>query len=494
MINSESNKDNTQLVLIHRIRRSVLALAQVSIFALIVGGCNLMVSPQGVEAVTPSAQVSLSPNTFCVGEILTATYNGGPQVSSCGSTPDSHECKGAELLARGWGFPFGFAETNLHGSVSGPVDVLSSFSVTYRVEWENWAHFRDLRVPAQPGSGATWTGRVSATDSVQPLLNGGRLTYFDRLVCDEETHTVRFGRNEDRGASLVRNGDESANVNGELSACAAIDQVCISESDAAYHWRLSVEGGPSVVLGGPDNPRCTDAFQGYQPEDISLEAVDLTGYGPPGPNLGSPCNPADFNFDWQGIPIVEYEVAGSNLCAINHENGAELARWNGENLDGFQFGSIPLQPAARERCLAALDPAFVNQIPLVPVDSFEVEQYIPATPLPIVIDDGSNSSSEPDIVTICDLANTCGDGVCQTGCEDAITCSQDCQPSESNCPPGTYYAPVTNRCIQIQIPTPTKKKNNDGGNGGNGSDGGSCPVGQSWKCNMTKFPAVCGCQ
>jgi hypothetical protein len=488
MSNSEGNQDvnNAQVISIQGIRRSTLVLAQALIFALVAGGCNLMVSSQGVEAVTPSAVVNLSPDIFCVGETLTATYNGGPQVSSCGSTPDSQECKGAELLARGWGFPFGFEETNLHGSVSGPADVLFPFSVTYQVEWENWSHYRDLRVPAQPGSGATWTGRVSATDSAQPLLEGGRLTYFDRLVCDEETHTVRFGRDENRGGSLIRNDAGGVYASGDLSACAAIDQVCISESDAAYRWRLSATDGPSVVLGGPDNPRCTDAFRGYQPQDISLEAVDLTGYGPPGPNLGSPCNPADFNSDWLGVPIVEYEVAGSNLCAINHDDG-ELARWNGENLDGFQFGSIPLQPAARERCLAALDPAFVAQIPLTPVDVIEGSEYIPATPLPIIIDDGSDNG-EPDIATICDLANTCGDGVCQAGCENAITCSQDCQPSEANCPSGTYYAPVTNRCIQIQIPTPKEKNGNDGG------DGGRCPTGQSWKCNMTKFPPVCSCQ
>lgn len=43
------------------------------------------------------------------------------------------------------------------------------------------------------------------------------------------------------------------------------------------------------------------------------------------------------------------------------------------------------------------------------------------------------------------------------------------QPSVENCPPGTYYAPVTDRCIEIQIPL--NKKN---GEGGGGSAGGGC--------------------
>ncbi len=38
------------------------------------------------------------------------------------------------------------------------------------------------------------------------------------------------------------------------------------------------------------------------------------------------------------------------------------------------------------------------------------------------------------------------------------------EPSDENCPPGTYYTPVTNRCIDIQIP--------QGGGGGGGSGGG----------------------
>lgn len=40
------------------------------------------------------------------------------------------------------------------------------------------------------------------------------------------------------------------------------------------------------------------------------------------------------------------------------------------------------------------------------------------------------------------------------------------EPSEENCPPGTYYAPATNRCIEIQIP--------DGGSGGRDGKGGGC--------------------
>lgn len=39
------------------------------------------------------------------------------------------------------------------------------------------------------------------------------------------------------------------------------------------------------------------------------------------------------------------------------------------------------------------------------------------------------------------------------------------EPSEENCPPGTYYAPVTNRCIEIQVPS-----------GGKGNGDGACKL------------------
>lgn len=46
------------------------------------------------------------------------------------------------------------------------------------------------------------------------------------------------------------------------------------------------------------------------------------------------------------------------------------------------------------------------------------------------------------------------------------------EPSEENCPPGTYYAPVTNRCIQIQI-------QQAGGSGDGGGSSGACNLSTS---------------
>ena len=466
-----------------RSRRAVLALAGVLLMALIASSCGLRASPEGVEAVTPNAEVSLSPATFCIGETLTASYDGGPQVTSCGSTPESNNCKGASLESNGTtgglGFPFGYGASNLHGSVSGTAMALVTVHATYAVEWEVWSHYRDLREQARPESGSTWTGRVRDIASAVPIQDGVEVAYYYKIVCDEETHTRRLGINPDRPPSYI---EPRQLPGGVLSACAAIDQVCVSEVDGVHAWRLSVDGGPTVELGGPDNPRCTDAFRGYQPEDISLEPVYLTGYGPHGPDLGTSCDQYD-EFNWSGAAILNYHMAGSNLCAIDHEYG-DLGRWDGGNLDQFIFGSIPLQLAARERCLAALDPAFVAQLPLVPVDVVAGEAP-PASSLPIVISAGGDDD-QPGIAAICDLESSCGDGTCQEGCEDAYTCSQDCEPSEAACPPGTYYAPVTNQCIAIQIPEPKKEKRGD--------DGGSCPAGQSWKCKTSTYPPVCSCQ
>ncbi len=75
-------------------------------------------------------------------------------------------------------------------------------------------------------------------------------------------------------------------------------------------------------------------------------------------------------------------------------------------------------------------------------------------------------------------------GEVETGCTVIIE-PPTLQPSAENCPPGTYYAPVTNRCIEIQIP---EKKSGGGGGGseGGGSSGGGSSGGG---CNLS--PGAC---
>ena len=165
-----------------RIRHAALVLAGVLILALALAGCDLRASPEGVEAVNPSASISLSPRAFCIGETITASYDGGPQVTSCGSTPDSNNCKGASLESNGTtgdlGFPFGYGASNLHGSVSGTAMALVTVHATYAVEWEVWSHYRDLREQARPESGSTWTGRVRDIASAVPIQDGVEVAYY----------------------------------------------------------------------------------------------------------------------------------------------------------------------------------------------------------------------------------------------------------------------------------------------------------------------------
>lgn len=68
----------TWIISIRRARRSMVVLVEILTVILIAAGCNLRASPEGVEAVTPSAFVSVFPRLFCPGEILTASYDGGP--------------------------------------------------------------------------------------------------------------------------------------------------------------------------------------------------------------------------------------------------------------------------------------------------------------------------------------------------------------------------------------------------------------------------------
>jgi hypothetical protein len=55
-----------------------------------------------------------------------------------------------------------------------------------------------------------------------------------------------------------------------------------------------------------------------------------------------------------------------------------------------------------------------------------------------------------------------------------------------DCPPGTYFADVAHKCIEIQIPQ-QDNSNKEGG-------GGKCPEGQSWSCSEGGISVVCGCK
>lgn len=57
--------------------------------------------------------------------------------------------------------------------------------------------------------------------------------------------------------------------------------------------------------------------------------------------------------------------------------------------------------------------------------------------------------------------------------------------SAADCPAGTYFAPVTSRCIAIQLP-PTSRTGKD--------SGGECPAGKSYSCTTTGMMVVCGCR
>lgn len=61
--------------------------------------------------------------------------------------------------------------------------------------------------------------------------------------------------------------------------------------------------------------------------------------------------------------------------------------------------------------------------------------------------------------------------------------------SDKDCPPGTYFAPATNRCIPIQIVTTKPEGGNDGGGGSSCIEPpGACGLGMYWSS------ATCSCR
>lgn len=364
----------TRLIVRHRVRHRLRTLLAALFAALGIVGCNL--NAEQWEAIEPSAEVSISPSTFCVGEILTVSWDGGPQVATCGSAPNVDDCKGAALSVTpnrpsGLSFPFGFDAFNLSGSASGPADIFSAYGARYYVEWDGWAGRRGYREWWDSPAPARWHGVVRAQAEAEPLGEGeGSVAYLDTLVCDETTRTWRFGRTQD--SAIVTTGGGGYSGPGGLSACAGITgQVCIPDTyrSAAYTFTVSVPGGPSVVLGPEGNPsgypRCTDAFVGYHPEDVRIEPYPpgthwAAGVG--GQVYGGSCTPGfdGRGYYWIGQSFLTYEIAGSTMCTVGETPSSVPASFSTGGLDVFQFGTVQLQGVSLDRCRVALDPDFLE--------------------------------------------------------------------------------------------------------------------------------------
>jgi hypothetical protein len=130
-------------------RRLCTLLGAALLAALGAVGCNL--NQEQWEAIEPQAEVWIVPNTFCIGETLTVAWDGGPQVGTCGSSPNVGDCKGAGVivlpnLPLGLSVPFGFDDYNLNGSSSGPADFLVEViqaNQQYEVEFELWTPWNE---------------------------------------------------------------------------------------------------------------------------------------------------------------------------------------------------------------------------------------------------------------------------------------------------------------------------------------------------------------
>jgi hypothetical protein len=55
-----------------------------------------------------------------------------------------------------------------------------------------------------------------------------------------------------------------------------------------------------------------------------------------------------------------------------------------------------------------------------------------------------------------------------------------------NCPPGSYFADVARKCIQIEIPGENNSRRQ--------AEKGKCPSGQSWVCTENGILVTCGCE
>jgi hypothetical protein len=453
-----------------RLRQIAALIALTLIAAVIMAGC----APGSTwnfwsdlaSTVAPKAELSVVPALYCPGEILHVTWDARPQFSDCDR---GAHCKSAKLQSNTdppvntWDLDNPWITTTLYGSGDpvGPesppypayvlsVNIPRLFSPRnfFRYQWGS----PDL-LGGGRGEGSTIFAHARAYPYGSPGLPEGAtnrniVEVERRMVCDEDSGQWEYlpGTQTRYTRSICTpEGECTTDVTyilpGEFSipfsACSSIQEVCGGEEGPVSFDAVGFTGGHAAFTLN-SRSSCSSALAGYHPSA-------LNGGGP--------------------LPItVDSPERGAMLGQPCTGNGLPLRR---------VMYSVELSPCTTpDQLIGPFATACENALTTSATEAIQSEAGPP--------------TGDGGLVAICDLENSCGDGACQAGCEDAVSCAQDCEPSDANCPSGTYYAPVTNQCIAIQIVEP--KKDNGGGDDGGG---GACPAGQSWTCNLTNGKCSC---
>lgn len=357
---------------------TTLGLATI-IVGLLVSGCGFTLGLGAPDPEELDAQLRVWPELRCPGEAVNIAWNGGGQYPDCApSTPGS--CKSNDLQI----FSNIYYDLPLSGTRR---EEPSNSTIEVFVKYRLYSHVNadgERQVDEVEKSSRSWLEAYANPDR-EPEQT---IAVNYEMQCDPASRTWVLRQKSITPRSAGPSpypGDYEFDM-AEFSPCLGVTRVCTNRAAAT----IRADGAPgeastTAALGSSAATfSCSmDDFDGYSLGDLDVEFTD-----PDWPQAGQPCTPGETVPSGDLLPytlliglgcMTPDQMQGAGLGALG--STADLCRNNW------------LEPSASE---------------------------------PIISEPGVEPGE--DLPTICNLAETCGDGVCDQPCEDAQFCAADCLP------------------------------------------------------------------
>jgi hypothetical protein len=375
--------------------------------ATLLAACDFRVIDIGLVNEAPEVMADLTSNktrNYCPGEVITVTWYGGTMPDGCPSGgSDYNQCKHSEMV----GVPFGLVEF-------------------YGFDPDYLYGSRSFRMPPEVNLvGFRYTvGLAGETRSDTLMLRPFPVTNvyqnFD-FVCDPATNTYQLNRGE-----LYMAED------GRVAPLSLPEDACIAVTGFESPWDPAIITDPDGrTIPSANGQTLESEVDGYTLDDLSVMPA-----GPFGPSwrpaadsrfagadewsdiVGMPCTPGDPR-DRRGAygDAPPYSFITYSVGCV--ENPADIR-----------------DAAARAAC----QNRYVSTAPLCEYDAVIGTCYFSSVQsIEIATPTASQNTGNDGPVAICDLSQSCGDGECESLCENTASCPADCAVSTEapqECGPG----------------------------------------------------------